>query len=326
MRSARVLIGCLGLSQAPAAFAFVPVQGEFVARQACSATRGIHARPDGVELRTGDRYAALGLNRPQGDMLQIRVPGARPDGRWVSLGCGEWAPAGAGDRDRSVMPAPPAKSGKLLLSLSWHYAFCETRPDKVECRDQATNDAAAEHFVLHGLWPQPPGLEYCNVSEGERSVDERRRWRDLPALSLQTATRDRLLRAMPGTASGLERHEWVRHGSCFGADSESYYRTALAMLDQVNKSALRETFVGRLGENVTLDQLRAAFERSFGPGSGTALGLRCTRDGDRQLISEIRIKLKHPLDDATKLSAALDRSSPERGNCSAGMVDRAGLQ
>jgi ribonuclease T2 len=322
----RVLIGCLWLSLAPAALAFVPVQGEFVARQACPATRGIHAKPDGVEVRTGERYAALGLNRPQGDRLQIRVPGARPESRWVGLDCGDLTPVNSGGRDRSAMPVPYSKSGKLLLSLSWHYAFCETKPEKPECRDQATNAAAADQFVLHGLWPQPQGLEYCNVSERERALDERRHWRDLPDLSLQPATRERLRRAMPGTASGLERHEWVRHGSCFASDADLYYRTALGLVEQVNQSALREAFVGRLGQWVTLDQLRAAFERSFGPGTGTALGLRCSRDGDRQLISEIRIKLRQPLDDATKLSAALDRSSPERGNCSAGEVDRVGLQ
>jgi ribonuclease T2 len=324
--TARVLIGCLWWSLAPAALAFVPVQGEFVAQRTCPATRGIQAKADGVEVRAGERYAVLGLNRPQGDWLQIRVPGARPKSRWVSLDCGRWTPAGAEGRDRSALPAPAARSGKLLLSLSWHPAFCETRPEKVECQEQAASHVEADHFVLHGLWPQPRGLEYCNVSERERALDERRRWRDLPDLSLQPATRERLRRAMPGTASGLDRHEWVRHGSCFASDADVYYRTALGLVEQVNQSALREAFVGRLGQRVTLDQLRAAFERSFGPGTGTALGLQCSRDGDRQLISEIRIKLRQPLDDATKLSAALDRSSPERGNCSAGEVDRVGLQ
>jgi ribonuclease T2 len=148
----------------------------------------------------------------------------------------------------------------------------------------------------------------------------------LPRLNLQPATKDRLNQAMPGTASALERHEWLRHGSCFGSDPDTYFRTALSLLEQVNQSKLRDTLAIRLGETVTVRELITAFEASFGKGTGQALGVRCTRDGQRQLISEIRIKLKQPLYDTTPLKDALDLSSPAFDNCDAGVVDRVGLE
>ena len=98
---------------------------------------------------------------------------------------------------------------------------------------------------------------------------------------------------MPG--SSLERHEWLRHGSCFGADADPYFRTALALLEQVNRSPLRDTLAKRVGGPVAVSKLKAAFEQGFGPGSGGAMSVRCQRDGGRTLITELRLSLRQPL-------------------------------
>ncbi len=322
----RLCAAILSLLAAFSAGAFEPVQGQFQALEACPATIGISRPPDGVTVRAGELYQALGLNRKNGDYLQIRIAGAKPDLRWVSLRCGAWPVEVPGVKETakaSQQPGRPRK--KLLLALSWQPAFCESQPDKRECRTQTAARFDASHLSLHGLWPQPQSLNYCGVPARERATDERRRWEALPWLNLKAETRRQLEQAMPGTTSGLERHEWVRHGSCFGSDAETYFRTALALLDQVNESQVRETLAERVGETVTARQLKNALEQSFGPGAGRALGLRCSRDGTRKLISEIRIKLRHPVTDSTRLKDALDLSSPASSNCSAGVVDRVGL-
>ncbi len=318
----------LGLLTGFSAGAFEPAPGQFLVRQDCPATTGIHRPPDDVRLRQGDRYQAVGLNRQHGDFLQIRMPDSKPELRWVRLTCGELQTAASSATAATTKPpgfSAHRNARQFLLALSWQPAFCESQPDKPECRTQTASRYDADHFSLHGLWPQSQGLGYCDVSPLDRASDERRRWDLLPRLHLQPETIRRLHQVMPGTASGLERHEWVRHGSCSGHDPERYYRTALFLLEQINQSRLREALAGRLGETVTARQLKAAFAASFGQGADQALGVGCRRDGQRQLISEIRIKLKPPLNENTPLREALDVSSPAFGNCEAGVVDRAGL-
>lgn len=321
----RLCVATLSLLAGFSVDAFEPVQGQFQALESCPATIGINRPPDGVSVRGGELYPALGLNRKDGEYLQIRIPGAKPEPRWVNRRCGAWPVAVSGVETTKAGQDLGRPRKKLLLALSWQPAFCESQPSKRECRTQTAVRFDASHFSLHGLWPQPQSLKYCGVPASVRATDERRRWEALPGLNLEAETRRQLEQAMPGTASGLERHEWVRHGSCFGSDAETYFRTALALLDQVNASQLRETLAGRVGETVTGSQLRNAFEQSFGAGAGRALGLRCGRDGARRLISEVRIKLRYPVTDSTRLKDALDLSSPAASNCDAGVVDRVGL-
>lgn len=317
----RAFVASLPLLAGFSAAAFEPLTGQFLARQECPATVGIDRPPDGFAVRAGESYPALGLNRKNGVYIQVRLAGARPESRWVRLDCGEWR---AGPAPAATARFDGSRPRRLVLALSWQPAFCESRPDTPECRTQTAARYDADHLSLHGLWPQPRGLEYCGVTPGDRAMDERHRWDALPPPSLQAETASRLARLMPGVASGLERHEWVRHGGCFGTDAEQYYRTALALLDQVNRSRLRDTLAGSLGEMVTASQLKTAFEASFGPGSGRALAVRCSRDGRRRLISEIHIQLSAPVGDTTAFGDVLDRSTPPRGNCESGVVDRAG--
>ena len=320
---ARVLMVIMGFPFGFEAEAFELTQGEFVVREDCAATVSIKRPEVGTPLAQG-RYQAIGLNKPDGEFLQIRVPDARPQLRWVRLSCGELMGPGAVHANPTEN-IDRSKAGKLLLSLSWQPAFCESNPDKMECRTQTASRYDADHFSLHGLWPQPHGLEYCDVSAQDRATDQRRRWNDLPRINLEADTAQRLNRVMPGTRSALERHEWVRHGRCFGSEPETYFRTALSLVEQINGSQLREALIQHSGRSVSVLQLKTAFETSFGEGAGRALGIRCTRDGQRRLIAEIRIQLKQPVNEATPIREALDTASPTPGNCDAGVVDQVGL-
>lgn len=218
-------------------------------------------------------------------------------------------------------------AGQYLLALSWQPAFCETEPNKRECRTQVPGRFDADHLTLHGLWPQPEQKVFCGVSARDRSNAQKRRWDQLPEPNLRPDTRTRLQQAMPGTASNLQRYEFIKHGTCFPGNAEIYFRIALALQEQINASKLRELMAGHIGGTVSSADMRRAFEQTFGTGAGSALGVHCIGDVDsrRTLISEIRIPLKGPLTEATKLQHALDRSAPAPSDCSQGIVDPVGL-
>src|SRR5262249_30793476 len=126
-----------------------------------------------------------------------------------------------------------------ILSLSWEPAFCQTHSTKAECSGETATSVDATHFSLHGLWPEPFKNQYCNVDTAMIDSDKHSSWQSLPAVNLAKDVRARLDAAMPGTRSQLERHEWIRHGTCYGADQNTYFGDALAMLDAVNASPVQ---------------------------------------------------------------------------------------
>src|SRR5690606_18904502 len=93
------------------------------------------------------------------------------------------------------------------------------------------------------------------------------------------------------TQSGLERHEWTRHGSCYGTDAEEYYADALDLLLALNTSGVAELFAGNIGRKITLQQVREAFDTTFGPGAGERVSMECAPDGNRTIITELTIGL-----------------------------------
>ncbi|MDF1749406.1 MAG: ribonuclease T, partial [Alphaproteobacteria bacterium] len=130
-------------------------------------------------------------------------------------------------------PALPISAQEIdyVLAISWQPGFCETRPSVTECKSQTADRFDATHFTLHGLWPEPRGTVYCGVSPTIQDLDRRNRWDALPDLTLSHELRDQLDQAMPGTQSGLHRHEWIKHGTCSEMpDAEGYYRESLRLL------------------------------------------------------------------------------------------------
>lgn len=321
----RVISGLLLILSAFNSGAFEPAKGIFKSGGNCAATVSIRGSADATALPAGNTYPVIGLNRVDGEYLQIRVADLSRALRWVRLSCGEWLQGETLSDTSSPKQQEPRIQGKLLLSISWQAAFCQIKPQKKECFLQDHNQFQAEHFTLHGLWPQPKGLEYCNVNGKDRSLDAQRKWESLAPLKLEAKTRNQLDMVMPGVQSGLDRHEWVRHGSCYGTNAETYYRVALSLLQQINDSELRRTFVSALGSRTTASQLKTAFEKSFGTGSGRALSMICQHPGERTIITELHIKLRQPVSETSSLREVLDISSPETGNCAYGLVDTIGL-
>lgn len=209
-----------------------------------------------------------------------------------------------------------------ILALSWHNAFCETHRYKKECKRSMFSfgrpNYSEKHFVLHGLWPQPKSKIYCGVDSHTVTMDKHKQWNRLPDLGLRDEVNNHLQKVMPGFSSNLHKHEWIKHGTCYGTDTNNYYEDAIDMVEQVNDSKVGDFFKKQIGKYVTLQQIRAVFDRNFGLGSGKRVELKC----DNGLITELWLHLGSGSD---ALGTRLKQGKQTRSHCQGGLVDKAGF-
>lgn len=347
------------LLSASAAVAGPALDGTFVATRSCPAFQSIKARSNPGNIATEPRreYAVREINEAGGEFYRMIIPGAPSvELRWVSAACGRHVPLGAdvdaatkSDVQSPVRPPQPDRSAGLepaaarsggasslestrnTLAVSWQSAVCEAGSEWPECRLLNGDDlaAAAVQFSLHGLWPEGGASgngrapDYCGVSDfgGARS------WRRLPPVALSAPTRRALEAVMPGTMSFLDRHQWLKHGTCYRAagGAEEYFADAIRLVNELNGSDVREVFADAIGRRLDADDVRDAFDAAFGPGAGRRVTLECERDGGRTIIVELRISLSGTIAPGASVKDLL-ASAPERSRgCPGGIVDAAGL-
>jgi ribonuclease T2 len=214
---------------------------------------------------------------------------------------------------------------RFILAASWQPAFCQTNQRKAECANQGRDRYDATNFSLHGLWPMRK--EYCGVSEDLRAADKDGDWKDLPAVTLSQAGKAALDKAMPGTQSGLERHEWLKHGTCTQITADDYFGTAVRLLGELNGSAVRDLFAANVGKTVTAQQIKAAFDKSFGSGASDRVKMSCRRAGNSRVISELTIGLSGDAmsDPQAGLGGLIQGAGRTSFGCNEGIVDAAGF-
>jgi ribonuclease T2 len=196
---------------------------------------------------------------------------------------------------------PAAAEDSYLLALTWQPGFCAEHAREAEC-NIAPKDKA--RLVLHGLWPdwdvngdgqRNAGDDFCISGESNRKsmiALDGGNWLKLPPVKLSVASSNDLERAMPGTAVGLDRHEWWKHGTCSDLKAEDYFATAIVLLREVERGSLARLLVAGAGNALDRKQLLDAFESDFGRGSARALVLDCAKDNGTTALQEIRIRLK----------------------------------
>ena len=320
------------------AAAFEKLDGWFVALESCEAMQSKNKGTNPGEVMTEARraYAIIGINEAGGDHYQIRVPGAPvTEERWVRTDCGvHEATAGMPPPDA---PAPPLASSALgresadnLLALNWQPAFCETAPGAAECRrlNAGKLPGAEAQLSIHGLWPEPNGRFYCGVADEVVRLDQSGRWSELPEPSVDAATRAALDTAMPGTASFLDRHEWIKHGTChLGAGgADEYFDDALRLTAELNGSAVGRFLAENVGNEVSTEEIAGLFDQAFGEGAGDRVEFACIRDRGRTLIQELRIALRGVIGPGTSLGELMLAAQPVHRGCARGTIDPAGLQ
>lgn len=335
---AAALLVCAALP----ALAFESLDGFFIATKACEGFQSKNrlTNPGAVVTEPDRAYPMLGLNKAGGDFFQIRIADAPvTEDRWVRVDCGLHVveagtpvATGTAPTEPPAVVEPPAgdESEENVLALSWQPAFCEKRPGKTECRQ--LNDGLLStpemQLSLHGLWPQPNGNFYCGVPQAMIELDKDGRWQALPAPEVDLATRDALIVAMPGTASHLDRHEWIKHGTCYQAagGADEYFDDSLLLTNSVNSSAVGALLSAHVGGTLTSREIRAAFDTAFGPGAGDRVQVQCTGDGGRVLIQELVVHLRGAISPEAEIGALMRAADTVSPGCPRGVIDPAGLQ
>ena len=165
------------LLAASSARADEPMDGTFLASRSCEALVSIRkdTNPGMAFTGPGLSYKLLAKNGRKAGYYRIEMPDADPPERWVRVECGKVLPPAAAAPPPAAAPA--AAKGAIrsyVLALSWQPTFCESNPKKPECRWQNGKRYDANHLSLHGLWPQPSNVAYCNVPDGVRAGETAR--------------------------------------------------------------------------------------------------------------------------------------------------------
>ena len=219
---------------------------------------------------------------------------------------------------------PERAKTKQILGVSWQPGFCETSPKTPECTGQTADRVDARLFSLNGLWTSRK--TYCGVDGALKEQDKKKNWLDMPELSLDDGVKLELATAMPGTASGFDRHQWVKHGTCSGFLADEYYGKALKLLAALNKSEVQSLFESNLGATLDEARVKAAFETAFGTGAGDKVKMRCRKDGERRIITGLTIGLGDVGDGEDDLASLITAAGKTKFGCAEGVVDEAGLQ
>ncbi len=268
-----------------------------------------HHNRGALRLEPGKKYRVL--DRRKGHLLlQLNEP--FPTRRWVQEICVDFDDIA---KPNSSYRSTRTNDLQSLLVLSWHNSFCESHPNRKECRPM--HNEASNRLVLHGLWPQPRSRVYCGVSNRLEILDRQHRWRALPAINYPPTLRKLLKRYFPGYLSGLDRHEWIKHGTCYSQSPRRYFHDALNLTAEVDLSLIGDYLRANIGQRVRLRDLRRLFARSFGAKNGNKLTMKCRRG----LLSEIVISLRGRGDE---LEPLLQNAPSLPSRCYEGIVDGPG--
>jgi len=192
----------------------------------------------------------------------------------------------------------PKTSSENLLAVSWQENFCKQHSYKRECKRFRKSDFGWNNFVLHGLWPEPRSKQNCSNKYKRIDNDVFRQLRIV----------------MPSVASGLQKHEWRKHGSCYGKSEKNYFMDAMFLLKQVNNSKIRAFFIANRGRVITKQSLNMAIKKSFG--NATRKVQMICRKG---LITELRFSLKGKVG-KNNLPTLLKNAKPLIGGCQKGRI------
>jgi len=284
-----------------------------------------------IKLKVGDKYRILQSNK--GQILTL-IEGERIAQRWVDEACFNDTSTPLVEEKKADSKVKVSKktttssttkpslsnftSKQNLLAISWQNAFCQTHQYKKECKSMNFKDFGASNFVLHGLWPQPRNNQYCNVSKKEIGKDKNKQWYKLEKLDLNSTVRSELSKVMPGYSSNLHKHEWIKHGTCYGTPANAYYNDAMILLTQVNSSAVQKYFKLNIGKTVRLKEIRQVFDKEFGKGAGKHVTMNCKKG----LITELWLHLGKGGDD---LNGLFTKGETPKSRCHKGRVDPVGF-
>ncbi len=309
--------------------ASLKVTGELVAVAECEAYLSFRKQtnPGGIRLKPGVSYSVIEANKAVASWYRLYVEGARPAQRWVNARCGTVSIQTRSKSDvAKVGPCnTPGLADSFKLALSWHPAFCETKPNKPECKADDDRLYRAQNFTLHGLWPNKKecGIRYGFCGEIRRVI---RPFCDYPKLKLSVQTRMRLNSIMPSASEGscLQRHEWFKHGVCeTNWDVNHYYEISIRLTREFNESGIAHWMRANVGRLVATSDFFSQVDKALGPGAHKRLQLKCSKGN----LVDVYINLPSTLDQTRPLAQLVAQADEAPGNGCGGRfyIDRIGV-
>ncbi|WNV03590.1 ribonuclease T [Candidatus Methylospira mobilis] len=312
-----------------------PANGTFIATQTCDAyvSKNKHTNPDHYRLSVAVRYDILEATTGTDDAVwyRVRVTDARPEARWVEKSCG----IAATDSENTLNPAsgaiPPGlcnmadKGNSYVLAVSWQPAFCISHENKPECAIADRNAYQANHFTLHGLWPNLTaqcGIDYGYCGSVKTQA---RQFCDYPQVDLSQQVRNELAVVMPSVAAGscLERHEWHKHGICQSQwNASAYFKTAIEMTKQFNDSGIAALMAANTGKTISQAAFISTVDASLGANAHEHLHLTC-KNGK---LVDIFIDLPEKMTATQKLRELIAQATPARSGFSSNCNGQFGVQ
>jgi len=299
---------------------YIVANSTVIATKSCEAYNNMKHTTNTSHIVLKQNHSYTSVREYKGQNFII-IPDANPKQRWVDSSCLKEKKIPTKIRQLDTKTVSKVSTTNLL-ALSWHNAFCQTHQYKKECKrglfDRFKKGYSDDRFVLHGLWPQPKGNQYCNVDRRYITMDKYKYWDKLPSLSLNKDIKDKLKKVMPGVSSNLHKHEWFKHGTCYGKDTNGYFADAIDYIDTINSSKLGMFFINHTGKKVSINQIRKIADRTFGKGAGNAIELKCNNG----MITELWFHLKGEGDNLKEL---LHTNHPVKSFCRSGFIDKAGF-
>ncbi|GAL03790.1 ribonuclease I precursor [Photobacterium aphoticum] len=306
----------------PSAVASVKVSGHFVATEACPVYQSIKKKtnPGNHKTEPGTRYPALFLNKPNGDWVQIRVPQAQPDTRWVNTECGQSAFTQAAGKQQAGATNKPTKAQQCqtkglqdsyVLAVSWQPGFCEHSKGsakKPECAALLKGKRTTHNLTLHGLWPNKRA---CGTKYGYCEPNNK--------MQLSASTIKTIAPWMPNFyyENDFGAYQWKKHGTCQTRDDDTYFLLAADLVKQVDNSAIGQYIKANIGQTVNVKQFQRHLNSTLGTQATQRIQLSCI---NKRYLQEVRITLGNDFERYTSLTDKLDAAPKARnfqGNCSA---------
>jgi ribonuclease T2 len=298
----------------------VTVSGTFSAERSCPAyvSKNKQTNPDSAQIAPGQSYPAFEANKSESpDWYRIRLSSADPPERWVSVDCGRFQASEPGGGDGGQEPSGDrcniaGQADSYVLALSWQPAFCESKPQKPECRIADSAAYQARNFTLHGLWPNKKscGTRYGFCGEVKNQEHD---FCDYPELRLDTASRNSLAQVMPSVEAGscLERHEWHKHGTCQSEWSDDqYFELASDLTRQFNESGMAYLMNRRIGREVRTEDFLSRLAAVLGSGARERVKLSCTNG----MLVDVHVSLPAGIQSGADLEALIAQAAPTGGS------------
>ncbi|AEJ01442.1 ribonuclease T2 [Nitrosomonas sp. Is79A3] len=299
--------------------------GIFSAQQSCPAyvSKNKLTNPDNTQILADKKYDIIEANKPDhASWYRVILPTANPKERWISADCGDAQLSGGqgtGDNGNSSSCSITGEADSHVLALSWQPAFCETKPQKPECKITDPQVYQAKHFTLHGLWPNKKSCDTHYAFCGDVKA-QKQNFCDYPEIKLNPTSQASLAEVMPSVTAGscLERHEWHKHGTCQSAKSiEEFFDLSVDLARQFNDSGMAYFMNRRIGQQVRTEDFLNRIAAVLGSAARDRIKLNC----DQGMLVEIQLSLIADLTPGADLEKLIV-NAPAQSNSNCGETFR----